>query len=62
MSEVDHGVLGVTTEAGNRPSWYVGVTIGLVVVAVLAYAVWEWRQELSSAWQRIRRLFAKRVG
>lgn len=61
MSEVDHGVLGVTTEAGNQPSWYVGVTIGLVVAAILAYAVWEWRQELSFVWQRIRRLFAKRV-
>ncbi|MGH7218149.1 MAG: hypothetical protein ACREGE_01740 [Candidatus Microsaccharimonas sp.] len=62
MSEVDHGVLGVTTESGNQPSWYVGVTIGLVVAAILAYAVWEWRQELSLAWQRIRQLFAKRVG
>ncbi len=61
MSEVGHGVLGVTTKTGNQPSWYIVGTIGLVVAAILAYAIWEWRQELRFVWQRVRQLFAKRT-
>lgn len=59
MTDAGHGVLGVTTESSNQPSWYVSVSIALVIAGVLAYAVWEWRQELTLVGKRIRRLFAK---
>ena len=59
MSSADHAVKGVQTQAGNQPSWYYIGAIALIIAAILAYAVWEWRQELKDVWLRLRRRFAK---
>lgn len=60
MSSAQYGVKGAKTSKDNQPSWYYFAGIGLVVVGVLAYAVWEWREELCTIYGRIKALFAKR--
>ncbi len=59
MSEAGNGVRGVQTQRGNQPSWYYLVAIALIIIAVLAYGIWEWRVELSHIWSRMRQRFAK---
>lgn len=53
MTKADHGILGVQTVPANQPSWYYWGAIALIVVLVLGYAAWEWREELRTAWSRI---------
>jgi len=60
MTEASYGVKGVQHQTGAQLSWYYIATIILVVLAILAYAVWEWRQELTDIWQRVRKVFARR--
>lgn len=59
MSNAGSGVKGVQLQPGNQPSWYYIATIALIILAILAYAVWEWRVELRQIWLRVRRRFAK---
>ncbi|MGV9001454.1 MAG: lamin tail domain-containing protein [Candidatus Saccharimonadaceae bacterium] len=40
-------------------SWYYWAAIGAIVLLVLGYAIWEWRQELANLWVRTRAAFAK---
>lgn len=52
METADYGVLGTQTKkSGNGWIWWV---IGLLILAVLTYAVWEWRVELRKLFKRIR--------
>lgn len=59
MSSVGHGV-AVQSKSDPALSWYYWVAIAAIVVLIVGYAVWEWRQELLSMWARLRTSFAKR--
>ena len=62
MTEVDGAVLGSQGDDAmslSGPSWYYYAAIAAIVVAVGAYAVWEWRVEIGNGWQAMRRRFAK---
>lgn len=61
MSEAGHGVLGVQSKPDTALQWYYWATIILIVILILAYGVWEWRQELRDLWNRLRARFARRV-
>jgi len=60
MSTVGYGVKGVQTKADAGPSWYYWAGIGAVLILILTYAVWEWREELAALGRRLRTTFAKR--
>ena len=61
MSDVGHGVLGVQSKADTAMQWYYWATIILIVVLIIAYGVWEWRQELRDIWNRFKARFARRT-
>lgn len=58
MTNVGHGV-DVNTKTDTAMSWYYWAAIGAIILLILAYAVWEWREELKNIWQRTREKFAK---
>ena len=59
MTKVDHGVKSAKVDADARTAWYFWVAlIGGFCVAI-CYALWEWRQEISSLYIKIRRKFTK---
>ncbi len=60
MSDATHGVKGIQNKNDTQPSWYYWAGITGVVVLVLGYAVWEWREELLLLWRRVKAPFAKR--
>jgi len=57
MSNADHAVKGVQSSADNRPQWYYWVGLGGVIILVLGYAVWEWREELRQIVRKLRVIF-----
>jgi hypothetical protein len=62
MSDAGFGAKGVKTSEAAAVQWYYWVTISVVVLLILAYAVWEWRQELLALGGKIKkRLFARRA-
>lgn len=54
MTAADHAVKGVTTQQ-SPTHWYVWLGIVGVVGCIVAYAAWEWRVELKTAFQWLRR-------
>ncbi len=60
MSNVDYGIKGVHTKANAQLAWYYWAAIIAVVLLILGYAVWEWRQELAGIWVKTRAAFAKK--
>ncbi len=60
MSSVGYDVKGVQTKASAQLSWYYWAAIIAVVLLIMGYAVWEWRQELTGVWQKVRSAFAKK--
>lgn len=60
MSSAGFGVKGVKDTSGET-SWYYWAAIVAIVLLIMSYAVWEWRQELLRLWKRITKAtFAKR--
>lgn len=59
MSDATYKVKGVQTVADNQPRWYYWFAIVVVVMLVAGYAVWEWREELRMAGNRLWRLVRK---
>lgn len=57
MVEADHKVKGATTERQPGMGWYMWAAIIGIVVLVLGYAVWEWREELKVFIDRIKKRF-----
>lgn len=58
MTSATHEVKDIaTSKEGVR--WYFWLGIGGVVLAVLGYAVWEWRYELKALLVKCRRMFAR---
>ncbi len=60
MSEAGFEIKGVQSKADTALSWYYWAAIGAVLVLILGYAIWEWRQDLALGWTRLRTSFAKR--
>lgn len=58
MSKVGNGV-EVQTKTDAALSWYYWAAIIGIVALVLAYAVWEWREELGVLLTKLRMTFAK---
>ena len=58
MSKAPNAV-SAQTKADAAMSWYYWAAMGAVVLLVLGYGVWEWRQELANLWTRLRIPFAK---
>jgi|GEM_PF-629054 len=56
MTNADYKVQGVQTATANQPAWYYWGAIGGVISMVLAYALWEWRQEISTALNYLKRI------
>lgn len=60
MTQASHGVKGDAIKTQNTGvSWYWWLGIGGVVVIILAYAVWEWRDELKSLVERVKTKFSR---
>lgn len=55
MSNADYKVLGAQTSSGGG-SWYMWAAIGGLLLLAIAYAVWEWRQELAKLFIRVKGL------
>lgn len=60
MTQAVHGVSEEDLSSGNQPRWYYWAGIALIVALILGYGVWEWRQELILAAQKVGSVFAKR--
>jgi len=58
MSEAGHA-LGVQSKADAAVSWYYWAAIGAILLLIVGYAVWEWREELAMLWVKVRLAFAK---
>lgn len=58
LSTVGFGVKGATTQQQSGMGWYMWAAIGGVVLLIIGYAVWEWRQELQKVIDGIRAKFA----
>lgn len=54
MPKADYAVLAAQTSA-ESDGWYVWAVIAALALAALAYAVWEWRFEISKLIQRIKK-------
>lgn len=58
MSNAGYGV-GVKSKADAAMSWYYWAGIAAILLLVIGYGVWEWRQELATLWAHLRATFAK---
>lgn len=59
MTQAGHGLEGQESSSKNQPRWYYWAGIALVVLLVVGYGVWEWRQEILSGVRRVASVFAK---
>ena len=58
MTQVGRGVKGAET-VSEGVNWYLWLGVAGVVVAVLSYALWEWREETRAVIRRIRVTFTR---
>lgn len=58
MTKADYGVKPVE-EPQNNTAWYGWLGIGLIVVLILGYAVWEWREEIKNFFSATKLKFAR---
>lgn len=59
MSQAEHGIKGVSSSGESMMQWYYWAGIGAVLSLILAYALWEWRSELSKLWKQLSAKFAR---
>lgn len=50
------------TQKSAGAAWYAWLGIGGVILSVLSYGIWEWRQELQQVFQKMKKVFLKRSG
>lgn len=60
MSTAEHGIKGVQQNGATQLSWYYIAAIVGVILLIVGYAIWEWREELRRFWRYLRARFAKR--
>lgn len=58
LSTAPFGVKGATTKQQGGMGWYAWAAIGGVVLLIIGYAVWEWREELKKLLEAAKRKFA----
>lgn len=51
MTKAEYGVLAATTES-KPDQWYVIGAVGLLLVLLVGYGVWEWRHEIGKVWHK----------
>lgn len=60
MTTVDHAVLAATEEKSSGLQWYAWAAMGGIVMAIVGYAVWEWRAELGQLGRTLKARFVRR--
>jgi len=58
LSTVGYGVKGATTKQQGGMGWYMWAAIGGIVLLIVGYGVWEWREELKKLFQIVKGKFA----
>lgn len=58
LSTASFGVKGATTKQQGGMGWYAWAAIGGVVLLIIGYALWEWREELKKLLESAKRKFA----
>ncbi len=61
LAKTDFAVKGASTQQQGGLGWYIWAAIGGVVMLIIGYAIWEWRDELKSLYVRIKAKFAGTV-
>ncbi|MES2630583.1 MAG: lamin tail domain-containing protein [Patescibacteria group bacterium] len=59
LANAGYGVKGATVKQQGGMSWYMWAAIGGIVLLVIGYAVWEWRDELKKFVNAIKAKFAR---
>lgn len=59
MTNVDYGVLGAETQTSPEEVFHMWMLGALAAIGVIAYAVWEWRQEIKRLFYKVREKFAR---
>ena len=58
LSAVGYGVKGATTKQQGGMGWYMWAAVVAVVLLVVGYGVWEWRDELKKLFEVVKGKFA----
>ncbi len=61
LAPAGFGVKGATSKQQGGMGWYMWAAIGGIVLLIIGYGVWEWRDELKKAFLVIKAKFARRV-
>ena len=61
LSTADYGVKGATSQQQSGMGWYIWAAIGGIVLLILGYGVWEWRDELKKLFEMVKAKFAGKV-
>lgn len=63
MTSANYGVKDATTQAdGAATRWYWWLGIGGIIVSILGYATWEWREELQKVWRVLSLMLKQKFG
>jgi len=58
LSTAHYGVKGATTQQQAGMGWYIWAAIAGIVLLIVGYGVWEWREELKKLFQTAKAKFA----
>jgi hypothetical protein len=61
LSTADYAVKGSTTQQQSGMGWYMWAAIAGIVLLIIGYAVWEWRDELKQLINALKAKFAGKV-
>jgi len=61
LSNASYGVKGATTQQQSGMGWYMWAAISGIVLLIVGYGVWEWREELKKLLNIVRAKFAGRA-
>jgi len=58
LSTANYGIKGATTKQQGGMGWYMWAAIGGIVLLIVGYGVWEWREELKKLFEVVKTKFA----
>jgi hypothetical protein len=58
LSTATYGVKGATAQQQGGMGWYMWAAIGGIVLLIVGYGVWEWREELKQLLNALKAKFA----
>ena len=61
LSSANYGVKGAASQQQSGMGWYIWAAIGGIVLLILGYGVWEWREELKKLLETVQAKFAGRL-